>query len=603
MRAIYARLFDLLEPRDRRRLLMLMGLILVMGLVEALGVGSVLPFLTVLSEPGLVEENPWLGAAYEAGGFEDRESFLVALGLAMFAVVIVSLGMKVLTLYASTRFTLMLGHRIALRMLTGYLGQPYAWFLGRHSAELVKTVVGEVNFVVNSVMLPAIQLVAAAVVVVFLTGLVISVDPVVALSAAGLFGLVYGGIFLAMRRSLARLGTQRYEANEARFRIAQEALTGIKDVKVLGREGVLARRFEVPSHRLARTQTLSTLLGEMPRPVLEALLFGGLLMLALQMMLSREGGLMEAIPVIGLYAFAGARLFPQMQMIHHMLSKLRFGQASLEALHADLAGIRAHARALPDAPPAPLGLAHALELRDVHFTYPEAGRAALAGLTMRVGARSRVGIVGGTGAGKTTAVDVILGLLVPDAGALVVDGVALGPEALPAWRRSIGYVPQQIFLADETVAGNIAFGIPPGEIDMAAVERAARIAELHGFVTGELDRGYETRVGERGVRLSGGQRQRIGIARALYHDPDVLVLDEATSALDTLTERAVMEALANIGQAKTVIMIAHRLSTVRDCDEIVLMERGRIVASGPYERLLAESAAFRAMAGGAGGER
>jgi len=234
----------------------------------------------------------------------------------------------------------------------------------------------------------------------------------------------------------------------------------------------------------------------------------------------------------------------------------------------------------------------------VRYAYPRVERAALHGCDLRVAARTTVGIVGGTGAGKTTAVDVILGLLIPQEGELRVDGQPIGADRRAAWRRSIGYVPQQIFLADDTVAGNIAFGIPPERIDMAAVARAARIAELHDFVVTELDRGYDTPVGERGVRLSGGQRQRIGIARALYHDPDVLVLDEATSALDNLTERAVMDAVHNLGHAKTVIMIAHRLTTVRACDEIFLMEHGRVVASGSYDRLLAESEAFRAMAEG-----
>jgi ABC-type multidrug transport system fused ATPase/permease subunit len=218
-------------------------------------------------------------------------------------------------------------------------------------------------------------------------------------------------------------------------------------------------------------------------------------------------------------------------------------------------------------------------------------------MTLTIPARSTVGIVGGTGAGKTTTVDIMLGLLVPDRGTLSVDGVPIGRDNLRAWQRSIGYVPQQIFLSDETVAANIAFGRAEADIDHAAVERAARIAELHDFVMRELPEGYATKVGERGVRLSGGQRQRIGIARALYHDPDVLILDEATSALDNLTERAVMDAVHNLGHAKTVVMIAHRLSTVRECDTIFMLEGGRVVAAGSYDDLIASNRQFRALAG------
>jgi ABC-type multidrug transport system fused ATPase/permease subunit len=243
-----------------------------------------------------------------------------------------------------------------------------------------------------------------------------------------------------------------------------------------------------------------------------------------------------------------------------------------------------------------LPLTDRLELRDVYFTFPGGVVSTLRGLSLSIPARSTVGVVGGTGAGKTTAIDVILGLLVPDQGTVVVDGHALTAETRPAWQQSLGYVPQQIYLLDDTVAANIAFGIPPALRDMAAVERAARLAELHNFITTDLSQGYNTIVGERGVRLSGGQRQRIGIARALYHDPDILIFDEATSALDTVTERAVMEAVRNIGHAKTIIMIAHRLTTVRTCDTIFLLEDGRVAAEGDFETLVVKSATFRKMA-------
>jgi ABC-type multidrug transport system fused ATPase/permease subunit len=270
----------------------------------------------------------------------------------------------------------------------------------------------------------------------------------------------------------------------------------------------------------------------------------------------------------------------------------------VDALHRDFKDVEALEREAKDGPAAPLRLREAIELVDVHYAYPLAERQALNGLSIRIPANTRVGIVGGTGAGKTTAVDIMLGLLDPQAGALRVDGRAITPALRRAWQSTIGYVPQHIFLTDDSVAANIAFGIPPEKIDHAAVERAARVAELHDFVMGELPEGYETFVGERGVRLSGGQRQRIGIARALYHDPDVLIMDEATSALDNLTERAVMDAVHNLGRAKTVVLIAHRLSTVRDCDTIFMLEGGRLVAEGSYDALIAENRQFRALAVG-----
>lgn len=336
--------------------------------------------------------------------------------------------------------------------------------------------------------------------------------------------------------------------------------------------------------------------------MLKAVALGGILFFVLFLLLTHGGDLNAVLPVLGLYAFTSIRLFPALQQVYSGMTGLRFSRPMLDKLHADLLKNPAPApeEILADpAAVAPLGLREALEFDDVRYAYPKAERTALAGLSLTIPARTTVGIVGGTGAGKTTAVDLLLGLLEPQGGAIRVDGVALDAGNRRAWQNSIGYVPQQIYLTDDTVSANIAFGLQGAEIDQAAVERAARIAELHDFVTRDLPQGYETQVGERGVRLSGGQRQRIGIARALYHDPDILVLDEATSALDNVTEKVVMDAVHNLGHAKTIVLIAHRLSTVRDCDTIFMLEQGRLVAQGSYDDLLETSQKFRAMVAGA----
>jgi len=289
-------------------------------------------------------------------------------------------------------------------------------------------------------------------------------------------------------------------------------------------------------------------------------------------------------------------MFPAVQQVYQSLAWLRSSRTVLDRVHSDMQ------EATGQLPPTRgaiggLFLEKQLELSHVVYAYPATDRPALHGLSLTIQARTTVGIVGGTGAGKTTAVDVMLGLLTPQKGALKVDGVPITSDHMRAWQNTIGYVPQQIFLVDDSVAANIAFGIPADQVDHAAVEQAAKVANLHDFIMSELPQGYQTFVGERGVRLSGGQRQRIGIARALYHDPNVLILDEATSALDNLTERAVMEAVHNLSHEKTIIMIAHRLSTVKDCDTIFLMEKGRLVAQGRYDELAAENETFRRMTG------
>ncbi len=597
MITLYRKLFDLLDARERRRFWLLLGLIVVMGLVDMIGVAAILPFLSVLADPGVIESNRHLAALYHGLGFSGERAFLVFLGLAVLGVIAFSLCVKVATLYATARFSQMRNHSLSSRLFGGYLGQPYVWFLGRHSADLGKAMLSEVEQVVGMALIPAMRILAHAVSFIFLFGLLLLVDPLVALGAAAVLGGAYGLIFLLVRHLLARIGHASAEANAERYRIAQEALGGIKDVKLLGLEQAYIARYHIPSRRLGENASVGQVIGEMPRHLLEAIAFGGMILLALTLLLRGSGQFVDVLPTLGVFAFAGLRMIPAMQQIYQSLTLTRFIGAMLDNVHRDtvMTGART-LRPLPEVPA--LRLKDRLDLVEVGYAYPQAGRGVLQGLSLTIPARSTAGIVGGTGAGKTTAVDLILGLLTPDTGEIRVDGVPLTPGNLRGWQRTLGYVPQQIFLIDDTVAANIAFGIPPEQRDMAAIERAARLAELHGFVTGELLQGYDTAVGERGVRLSGGQRQRIGIARALYHDPDVLILDEATSALDTLTEAAVMEAVANVAHAKTVIMIAHRLSTVRGCDTIFLLDRGRLAAQGSYTDLVATNETFRRMAGG-----
>ena len=595
MRDVWTKLMGLLDARERRNFWLLMGALLVMGLANMVGVASVLPFLAVLARPEVVTEDARLAWLYAASGAQTPMSFLVWLGAGVTLIYLGALAFKTAATYASTRYALMRQHSFAQRLLERYLGQPYAWFLGRHSSDLTKNVATETATAVNGVLIPLLNVISNAILTLFMLALLILVDPLIAGILGGAMGAIYVVIYLSVQRLQGRLGAERFAANGARFRAAQEGLTGIKEVKVLGLERGILARFAPPSRRMAEVGATSALIRELPRNLLEGVAFGGMMAVVLVLAVLKGGDLAGILPVVGVYALAGSRMAPAMQQIYQQLSQIRFSKKALDALHADFA---AAPPLPPPAPAEPLRLRTGLALEGVDYAYPGSERGALRGLSLTIPARATVGMVGGTGAGKTTAIDVIMGLLEPRAGSLVVDGRPIGTEAdRRAWRRSVGYVPQQIFLTDASVAANIAFGQAEDRIDMAAVERAARLAQLHDFVVGDLPQGYATRVGDRGVRLSGGQRQRIGIARALYHDPDVLVLDEATSALDNVTERALMEAVRGLGGKKTVIMIAHRLTTVMGCDEIFLLEGGRVAARGTYGCLLEISPAFRAMAG------
>jgi ABC-type multidrug transport system fused ATPase/permease subunit len=515
----------------------------------------------------------------------------------VFAFLLFGLGVKLIAQYRIIRFSHLRNHSLSRRLLRRYLGHPYVWFLGRNSADLGAAILAECDKVVGSALIPAMRVLGNVVSLFFLVALLFAISPVIAAVAAVGIGGAYGTIFLFVRHRLGRLGGDIVAANAARHRMALEAFGGIKDVKLMHLEGRYAERYDAPSLLFAESSASGQVIGELPRFLLEAVAFGGLVLMILALLVLQDALLADILPILGVFGFAVLKIFPAIQQIYHGLTQIRFIAPMLAKLHGDLIGGRLPPMAGPRvALPPPLPLTGRLELRDVHFSYPGGGASTLRGLTLSILARSTVGVVGGTGAGKTTAIDIILGLLVPDKGSVVVDGQALTAETRLSWQQSLGYVPQQIFLIDDSVAANIAFGIPPEQRDMAAVERAARLAELHDFITTDLPQGYDTIVGERGVRLSGGQRQRIGIARALYHDPDILIFDEATSALDTVTERAVMEAVQNIGHAKTIIMIAHRLTTVRNCDTIFLLEEGRLAAEGDFDTLVANSATFRKMA-------
>jgi ABC-type multidrug transport system fused ATPase/permease subunit len=593
----YRKLFDLLNARERRRFGVLLGLVILSGLADMAGVATILPFLALMTDPGLAQTNPALAWAYAALGFGSDRAFLIFAGGVVFSVIVLGLGFKLMTIYGLARFSHMRNHSISNRLIDAQVRQPYVWFLSRNTADLGKTVLHEVDRVIVEGMMPAIRLIAHTVSLVLLIGLLLVIEPMIALAAGAVLATAYLGIFVTVRRALTRLGRVRTEMNAARYRIAGETMSGIKEIKVRGMESAFTDRYGAASLRLAATASASQAIGELPRNVLEAIAFGGMVVLVLALLLSGTGNLIDIVPTLGVFAFAGLKMFPNLQQVYFALTLLRFIKPMIDNVHREVLATRD--TAVPprrDLPEGRLNLTRALRLASVGYAYPGAARPALSGIDIDIPARASVGIVGGSGAGKSTLVDVMLGLLSPTEGRISVDGQTVDAASLPLWQRTVGYVPQSIYLSDDSVAANIAFGIRPEAIDRVAVERAARIANLHDFVMTELPDGYDTAVGERGVRLSGGQRQRIGIARALYHDPDILILDEATSALDNLTEKAVMEALQNIGQDKTVVMVAHRLSTVMGCDRIFMLENGRVIASGSYRDLVTANEAFRRMA-------
>jgi len=595
------KLLVLLSRRERRRGALVMAMFVVMAALDTVGVASVMPFLSVLGNPSMVRSNPLLSSAYDLGGFASIDAFLLALGIGAFVLILVSAIFRTVTLYALDRFVEMRRYSVGERLLETYLRQPYAFFLDRHSGDMAKSILSEVDQLVQNVFRPGIEVIAYSTVFLAIVVLLVVVNPLLAGVAAGMLGALYGGVYFAVRGILGRLGGERVRANKERFTAAGEALAGIKEVKLLGREEVYLDRFRGPSRAYARHQATNQTLSQAPNFVVEAVAFGGIIALTLGLLAAyggvRSDALGEILPVLGVYALAGLRMKPAAQHIYRGITRLRFGAAAVDEIYRDLRERRQLGK-IPELSVEPLRPCRSIALSGVSYTYPQSDVPALAGIDLEIPVGSSVGLVGSTGAGKTTLVDVLLGLLSPTRGAIQVDETAITEANLRAWQTALGYVPQEIFLADASVAENIALGVPAEQVDYERVAQCARMAQVESFILGELPDQYDTLVGERGVRLSGGQRQRIGIARALYTDPAVLVLDEATSALDNRTEQAVMEAVYTASQDRTLIVIAHRLSTVRQCRKVVLLEEGRIAASGSFEELRQSSSRFRAMAAG-----
>ena len=586
----------LLETRERRNAWIVLAIIILGGLSSALMVGSILPFLSVLAQPRNIETTPALNWAYNTFGFTSDYTFLVALGLTSLVVIVIASAIQLLKTWAVAQFAMMRIHSLSSRLMESYLRQPYEFFLNRHSGDMCTRILTETQQLVTQFLQPAAEVMASIFTIIAITALLFWAKPLVAVLSFALLGGVYSLTYWLSRRSLKRLGDVRAQANSARFRVVNEALGGIKELKLLGRERDYLARYDAPSYKMARAVTTVQFISTMPKFVLEAIAFGGIILLCLILMnpqnLTSGEGLESILPILGLFAFAGQRLMPELSKLYQSLAQIQAGSAAVDILYCDLM-LQEDVTELPKTQPVGLGLRQQLNLEAVSYHYPDAGHAGVNEITLTIAAGEKIGIVGGTGAGKTTLADLVLGLLNPANGRLLIDGVPVTQNNLCAWQQSVGYVPQDIFLTDASLSENIALGVPLKDINQARVVEAAQIAQIDQFITSDLPEGYDTKIGERGVRLSGGQRQRIGVARALYHDAELIVFDEATSALDNLTEREVMSAIDALPDEKTVLMIAHRLSTVQGCDRIVVMEGGLVVGFDTWDALITENSAFQ----------
>mgnify|MGYP000453958598 CR=1 FL=1 len=579
------KLLYLLTPSERKRASLLLIMIILMALLDMIGVASILPFIAVLTNPSLIDTNIILNNLFKSlifFGVENKQQFLFALGIIVFIILLTSLTFKAFTTYIQIRFVRMREFSIGKKLIENYLRQPYAWFLNRNSADIGKSILSEISTIIGGGIQPMMSLVTQSIVAITFLTLLILVNPKLSLIVFVLFGGSYLIIFKFTQNFIGRIGKERLKANQMRFTSVSEAFGAAKEVKVSGLESYYINLFSKSAKIYAQHLASSTILGQIPRFILEAIAFGGML-LAILYLMAQQGSFTSALPFISLFAFAGYRLIPAFQNIYASITQLRFVGPALDSIYDDLKSLEPINLNLENSK---LLFEKEISLKNVFYQYPNSSKEVLKNININIPSKTIVGIIGSTGSGKTTLVDIILGLLDVKKGSLEVDKHLITKKNYRIWQNLIGYVPQDIYLSDDTIASNIAFGIDPHLISLEKVERAAKIAKLHEFVINELPKKYKTIVGERGVRLSGGQRQRIGIARALYNKPKLLILDEGTSALDNETEKVVMDAVYNLNKEITVILIAHRLNTVKKCDRIFLLEEGQLKNEGTFEELI-----------------
>lgn len=588
------RLFKLLTDDQRKKLFRLQLLVVLMAFTEVAGVASIGPFMALVGNIDQLHGDGLLGQLYSATGLKSERQFLLWLGIGVVFSLAVAAVISMYTVWRLSLYAQQIGVELSTRLYSHYMQQPWLFHASGSSSQLTSHIVQECNRITGQVIQPLLHMNAKAVMATVMATAVFLYNPVVAITGLVIFGVAYALLYQTVHLYLDRNGKAISRNNQQRLKLMNEGFGGIKDTLLLGRQVNFNQRFEFASRQVGRARGITQGLSQAPRYIMELLAFGGVIFLVLYLLTVYEGNLGLILPVLSVYALAGYKLLPAFQQIYINLAQVKGNLSAFDNLEPDLIASQDTVCNSRPQEAGRLSPKTGIRLESIHFTYPGKADKALDGLSINVPIHQVIGLVGASGSGKSTAIDILLGLIEPQMGRLMVDGHVVSGEQKRAWQNNVGFVPQSIFLADASIQENIAFGLPPEEIDDARVKRAAKIAHLDEFLE-HLPEGLDTRVGERGIQLSGGQRQRIGIARALYDDAEVLVLDEATSALDGITEKLVMDAIHDFSGQKTVVIIAHRLATVKQCDCIYLMEKGRVIDQGSYHDLCVRNVLFKHM--------
>ena len=586
--------FSLLTPSQRRRFYTLQILVVIMTFAEVASIFSITPFMALVGDPSILQRENFLGMLYLKSNIDEPYEFIFYLGFIVLAILTISALISIFITWRLAMFATKIGVEIGDRLYSHYLNRDWLFHTMTSSSNLTKKISSETTRITEQFLLPLMYMNARLFLTLFVFLILLVYDPIVSIICLIVFSITYI-IIIKLARTRLEINSKNISAMFLeRFKLMSEGFGGIKEVLLLGKSSEFKKRFTKAGNKLAHSQGVNKAIALVPRYFMELLGFASMVLLVIYLITNSKSDLGLILPILSIYGIAGVKLLPALQQIYSSITTIRGNLSAYESIREDLININMEVAQKVEDNKQVWSKHNEISLKNITFKYPDKKNFSLENISLTIKANTTVGFVGKSGSGKSTLIDVIIGLIKPQQGEITIDRIPLVKQNLRTWQNKIGIVTQTIFLTEGTIAENVAFGIPHDLIKHEQVKKVLKLAHLEEWVLG-LENGIHTKVGERGIQLSGGQRQRIGIARALYNETDILVFDEATSALDGITEKAIMNAIHDFTGKKTMIMIAHRLSTVQKCDQIFIIDKGSIVDSGTYQQLLEKNEQFKKM--------
>lgn len=591
MLELFKNLFRVLDHQQKLGILKMQLIIIVTAFMEVIGIATIGPFMAIASNPQVLDEGA-LKAVYEYSGIPSKDAFLIIMGIFVVSILLLSAIVATFSLRYIYHFAQKIGAEISSNLFDYYLSTNWLFHTQNNSSKLITNIAGECSRVTTGIIVPALIMNAKIVISISIISFLLFIDPFVTLAGFSLFGFVYFLIFSSVKFKLGINGKKLTIHQNIRIKTMNEGFGGVKDILLMDRAQQFKSRFRDSSliygHAVGTQQTLT----DIPKYWIELLAFGTMVLLILFLMIASQENFSKIVPTLSMFAMASYKLIPAFQQIYFYLSGIKFSQSAIDSISRDLQLFNSNNDAMISKKSEKFISDYSITLDSIVFDYPEKKNKVINDISLVIPQNALIGFAGPSGSGKSTLIDIILGLLHPQSGELRLGNTVINKDNAYLLQSKVGYVPQAIFLSDNTIRSNIAFGLDDEDIDEEKIQDAVSQSQLRDLMH-QLPEGLDTMVGEKGVQLSGGQRQRIAIARAIYRDPKILVLDEATSALDGLTEQKIMQSIHNIASDITVIIIAHRLNTIKECDMIYLIDKGKIVADGTYSELLESNEQFQ----------